>query len=138
MVRSQPQPKQGLLDALNGIEALYQAVSNANLAVQQAHVALKAGLPAGHQLMTGLKEEVVSLFGVGSPVLEKFGIKPRTAPRQLTSEEAALRAEKVRATRALRHTAGSQQKRSVRFVGTPSLQLGPAPVVSGNATGPAK
>ncbi len=73
-----------------------------------------------------LKAAVISYFGVGSPQLVKFGLKPRKArprpspPRKLL----AVRAAKVKATRQLRGTKGPVQKAAIK-AGPMQISIGP-------------
>ncbi|MHB8421096.1 MAG: hypothetical protein ACYDCL_23755 [Myxococcales bacterium] len=117
---------QAALDAeLAADIALYQAVDDARAKLKNALGSLKAQLPATRARYAVLKLAVQGNFGIANPVLETFGIKPKAARKQLTSEENALAAAKRKATREARKTMSAKQKAGI--VGaTPTLTIGPA------------
>ncbi len=76
----------------------------------QARAQAGSQLPEVRTYYAALKAAVISYFGVKSPQLVKFGLKPRKTPAPLTSTQLAVRAAKVKATRQLRGTKGPVQK----------------------------
>jgi hypothetical protein len=65
------------------------------------------------QVVSGLHDYVVNVFGHDSPVLADFGFTPRKKAA-LTAEAKVARAEKAKATREARGTKGKVQKKAVK------------------------
>jgi hypothetical protein len=63
-------------------------------------------------VIRGLRQYVINVFGETSPALADFGFTPPKHTTR-TPEEKVAAAAKARATRAARHTMGSQQKKTV-------------------------
>jgi hypothetical protein len=84
-----------------------KALVKAKLAVEQAD------MPALRVLMAALVSFVKAAFGSAPDVLADFGVNP-TVRTPLTAQAKVAAAAKRKATRAARHTMGSQQKKSVK------------------------
>ena len=117
--------KADVVSELQSVLAQYASVDSSTAVAKANRVQLRQALPAAHQTLQQLKDAMVASFGRGSPELQKFGLQARSA-RKPTTQEKALAAEKARRTRALRGTKGSHQKAAIRYVGEPTLVLGPA------------
>jgi hypothetical protein len=114
---------------------LFQAVHRQIGATKSSRVALSQALPQVRQEVRAFRDALVGLLGRGNPLLEQLGIRVRVA-KPMTAEQKALRVQKLRATRAARHTMGKRQRKSV--VGTlPAASPAPVATVpsSGNAGG---
>ena len=74
--------------------------------------------------LRALRDYVINVFGAASPVLADFGFTP---PKRTTKtpEQKAAAAAKAKATRAARHTAGKNQKKSVKGAVTATLVVTP-------------
>jgi hypothetical protein len=118
------QKKADVVTELQAVMTQYAAVDSSAAAVRADRAQLRQALPAAHLLLQHLKDAMIAYLGRGSPELQKFGLKARSG-RKPTVQQKALAAEKARRTRALRGTKGSRQKAAIRFVGEPTLVLGP-------------
>jgi hypothetical protein len=67
------------------------------------------------QLLAGIRNHAEALYGELSPEFASFGFKPRKTP-QRTVESKQQAAEKLRATRAARHTMGKRQRAAIHGV----------------------
>ena len=127
--------------ALQAILTYFSAVRNAKTSLTAAFQAKKAQLVASHALYGQLRTALESQFGKENPELVKFGLKPKTPARQLTSAQKALRAGKAKVTRELRHTMGARAKETVVAsdptvtVDRTGVQVTPAPVDAPAETG---
>jgi hypothetical protein len=117
--------KADVVSGMQSVLAQYASVDSSTAVAKAARVQLRQAQPAAHQMLQQLKDAVIAFLGRGSPELQKFGLKARTA-RKPTTQQKALAAEKARRTRALRGTKGSRQKAAIRYAGEPTLVLGPA------------
>ena len=116
----------------------FQALDTRTTAQKQARVQVKAQLTEMRQYYAVLRAALRSFFGEQSPQLEQFGLKPKKATPPLKSEQLAVRAAKVRATRTLRGTKGSVQKAGIK-AGPMAISIGPvAAQVASTAPGPAQ
>lgn len=102
----------------------FQTLDTQVTALKQTRVQVKAQLIGMRQYYAALRSALRGSFGEGSPQLEQYGLKPKTTP-SLTSEQLAVRAAKVRATRQLRGTKGSAQKAAIK-AGPMAITIGPA------------
>jgi hypothetical protein len=133
-----------VMEQLQEYSGAYTAMDTQATAYKQSRVLVEAQSTGARQYFAVLKLALQSYFGVGSPQLEQFGLKPKKAPRQLTSAQKAVRAAKVLATRKLRGTKGPKQlapiksgpmQVSVTAVGaptSPSASTTPDPVATGS------
>ena len=117
--------KADVVSELQSLLAQYASIDSSAAVAKAARVQLRQALPAASQTLQQLKDAIFAFLGRGSPELQKFGLKARTA-RKPTTQQKALAAEKARRTRALRGTKGSRQKAAIRYAGEPTLVLGPA------------
>lgn len=108
---------QSRIDSANGVAA---AKSNWHLTV----VADKALTTKLSPVLRALRDYVINVFGSASPVLADFGFAPPKRTTR-TPEEKAAAAAKAKATRAARHTAGKNQKKSVKGAVTATLVVTP-------------
>jgi hypothetical protein len=83
-------------------------------AYKQSRVPVKAQLAEARQYIAMLTLALQNAFGPKSPQLEQFGLKPKKAPRQLTSKQRAVAAAKSLATRELRGTKGPKQLATIK------------------------
>jgi hypothetical protein len=104
----------------------FQAVKDQVRILKSARQAKQQSLSGARTLTKNLKSALVAYFGRGSPMLAPLGIRVGGGGKALTSEQKVLRAAKAKATRAVRHTLGARQKRTLRAVGTPTVTLGGA------------
>jgi hypothetical protein len=65
------------------------------------------------QLVHDVQIAVETAFGQGTE-FEQFGFKPRKQAQALTPEQKQLKVEKLRQTRAQRHTMGKRQKAAIK------------------------
>jgi hypothetical protein len=113
---------------------LFQAVHRQVGATKSSRLALSQALPQVRQEVRAFRDALVGLLGRGNPLLEQLGIRVHAGAIAMTAEQKALRVQKLRATRAARHTMGKRQRKSV--VGTlPAASTAPVATVpsSGNA-----
>lgn len=98
---------QTLVDLRHGVEAA-RGTAQARLhdEVTQA--------PSLLRQMSAYAAFVKVTFANSPDILADFGLKPRRAATPLTVEEMATAAARRKATRAARHTMGSQQKKAVK------------------------
>jgi len=124
---------QARIDATNASSEA-RAAWHAKVSEEQAqHAATK-------QVVDGLRQVLLVMFGSAIGTLNDFGLAPRTRrePDALTKFK---RAEKAKATRAARHTMGKRQKLSIEgevpetspptTAAAPATAPAPVPVVSG-------
>ena len=119
------------------VEASIQTLINLRTAVEDAKAATKAKLAAEsaqaaplRNQMTAFVAFVKATYGNTPDVLADFGLKPNKARAPLTiSQKAAASAKRV-ATRAARHTMGSQQKKDIKGQ-VPAATPEPAPHANG-------
>lgn len=94
--------------------AAYSALDSADTAAKQTRVQVKAQLPQARQYQAALKAALRSSLGDQSPQLSQFGLKPRKARKPLSTEQAAVKVAKLRATLALRGTKGPKKLADVK------------------------
>jgi hypothetical protein len=75
-------------------------------------------------LVSGVRQQLQLTFAGAIDTLADFGLKPRKQPASRTPEQKALASAKAKATRAARHTMGTQQKKKVK--GTVTTIVTPA------------
>jgi hypothetical protein len=126
--------KADVVAKLQAFTSQYDAITTQAATLLAERQGLKQALPDARTLLQELKDAVIAAFGRGSPEIQKFGLRVRATRKQPTVQQKALAAEKARRTRALRGTKGSRQKAAIRYVGQPTLVLGPNP--QANAAGP--
>ncbi len=123
---------------------LRTAVDDAKAATKAKIVAEAAQAPSLRTQMDAYVAFVKAHFGNAPDVLADFGIKPKKAAASLTASEKAAAAAKRAATRAARHTMGTQQKKKVKgtinvIATTPeapaSPPVAPSPVASAPTQG---
>jgi hypothetical protein len=124
------QKKADVVTELQAVLTQYAAADGSAAQVKASRAQLRQAEPAARLLLAHLKDAIFAFLGRGSPELGQFGLKARTT-RKPTVQQKALAAEKARRTRALRGTKGSRQKAAIRYVGQPTLVLGPNPQPSG-------
>jgi len=98
---------------LQGWLGAYTALDVQATAYKQARVPVKSLQPEARQYLAVLKAALANAFGPQSPQLEQFGLKPRKAPKPLTSAQQAVKVAKAKATRDLRGTKGPVQKAGI-------------------------
>ena len=93
-----------------------------------------AGHAATRERLSQFRSAAVAFFGAGSPLLAKFGFRPKTK-QALTTGQKAMAAAKRSLTRKLRGTLGSKQKAAIKSEGAPvvSLSGGGVPQVTPSA-----
>jgi hypothetical protein len=84
------------------------------------------------RVLRGLREHLLNVFGDTSPALADFGLAPPKKPLT-TPEKKAAAADKMRATRAARHTMGKKQKKAIKGVVPATAPEAPPPAVSQEA-----
>jgi hypothetical protein len=93
--------------------APYKTVRQLNAALKVARTELGTKKSDISVFVRALQTAARAHVGESSPDITRFGFKENKKHKKLTSEEAAARAEKMRATRAARHTMGKRQKKEV-------------------------
>ncbi len=99
---------------LQGYSQAYTAMDAQATAYKQSRVPVKAQLAEARQYIAMLTLALQNAFGPTSPQLEQFGLKPRKAPRPLTSKQKAVAAARSKATRVLRGTKGPVAKATIK------------------------
>ena len=115
------------------IQAVLQDVADAEDNVDQLRLKLEAAVKAqnasqarAQMVASSLKGYVISHYGDTSPVLAEFGFSARKVAVKSVAEK-MLVVQKQLATRAARHTMGSQQKSSIHGdVSSAALNSAPA------------
>jgi hypothetical protein len=123
------------------IQAVLQDVADAEDNVDQLRLKLEAAVKAQNAsqaraqiVASSLKANVISHYGDTSPVLAEFGFSARKVAVKSVAEK-MLVVQKQLATRAARHTMGSQQKSSIHGDISSSTSNG-APAQTAPATAP--
>src|SRR3979409_1544989 len=78
------------------------------------------------RVLRGLREHLLNVFGDTSPALADFGLAPPKKP-VTTPEKKDAAADKMRATRAARHTMGKKQKKAIKGVVPATAPEAPPP-----------
>jgi hypothetical protein len=99
---------------LQGWLGAYTALDFQATAYKQARVPVESMQSEARQYLAALKIALASALGPQSPQLAQFGLKPKKAPRQLTSAQLAVKAAKAAATRELRGTTGPVKKARIK------------------------
>ena len=121
-------------DIMNALQSVMSAEDFCDELRARLSEAVKAANTAersSKELKASLKQYVFAHFGGSSPVLGDFGYSPRKVAQKSVAEK-YLTVEKQLATRAARHTMGSQQKASIH-----GQVEAPAPQQPNGATPPA-
>jgi hypothetical protein len=131
------------------IEASLQTLADLRMSVDAAKAATKAKIADEHAQAPLLRSHMAAFvafvktaFSKSPDVLADFGLKPKKVTAPLTIEQQAAATAKRKATRAMRHTMGTKQKKKVKgtvtTIVTPtdskaSQPVAPSPVVSAPA-----
>jgi hypothetical protein len=123
---------QGLLDALTAADAAKAAWEDALKKVRSQKATV---LP----LTRAYANSLITANGNASSVLADYGLTPRKARAPMTTTEQAAAVAKRNATRAARHTMGTQQKKPVKGDVTgvtvnPVVSAAPTPVTPASPT----
>ena len=104
-----------VLAKLQGYLEPYTDLDTHVTGANEARAQVRSQMSEAKAYCSALKAAVITyLGGENSPRLAKFGLKPRKTRTPLTSEQLAVRAAKVRATRKLRGTMGSTKKAGIK------------------------
>ena len=104
-----------VLAKLQGYLEAYTDLDTHVTGAEEAREQVRSQLSEAQTYCSALKAAVITYLGSqNSPRLAKFGLKPRKTRVPLTSEQLAVRAAKVRATRKLRGTMGSTKKAGIK------------------------
>jgi len=122
-----PLTKEQVVADLTGALTVYSQLDAHRVAVTQALKQIAAATPINRRRVQQLKDLLLGYHGRGDPRLGQFGMKSRAGPRPLTPEAKVLRAQRVRDTRALRHTVGKRQRAAIKGQGKYTLVVGPSP-----------
>jgi hypothetical protein len=98
---------------LQSLVTLRADVDAAKATVKAKLAAEKANAPALRTLMSAFVTYVKAAYGSSPDVLADFGMNPK-ARVPITTEAKAAAAVKRKATRAARHTMGTQQKKGIK------------------------
>ena len=101
--------------------APYESVHAVRSALRVAIEARRAHKAYVKQLVKDIQSAAAAAFQEGTDY-EQFGFKPRKQPAPLTPEKKQLRLERLRSTRAARHTMGSRQRAAVKGVVDPEAK----------------
>jgi hypothetical protein len=96
---------------LQAILQAYQAIDAQALALKQAHQQVQTQLASWKAEFQNIKTAILAYFGLSSPQLTQFGLKPK-ATKVLTTQEKAERDAKSVQTRAIRGTASNKRSGS--------------------------
>jgi len=109
-----------------------EACDALRLQLAEAVKAAKAAESSAKILKAALKQYVLSHFGESNPAIADFGYAPRKVAQKTVAEK-YLTVEKQLATRAARHTMGSNQKAAIHGqVQAPPPVATAQPVVNGS------
>jgi len=122
-----PLTKEQVVADLTAALAVYSQLDAHRRAVTQALQEIADASAANRRRTQQLKDLLLGYYGRGDPRLGQFGMRSRASPRPLTPEAKVLRAQRVRDTRALRHTLGRRQKAAIKGEGRYTLVVGPSP-----------
>jgi len=104
-----------VLAKLQGYLGAYTDLDTYVTGANEARAQVRSQLAEARAYCSALKSAVIGYLGSqNSPQLAKFGVKPRKTRVPPTSEQLAVRAAKVRATRKLRGTMGSTKKAGIK------------------------
>jgi hypothetical protein len=117
LTKDGPLSKAQILVELSDSLAVYTELDAHRRAVQQALTQIESAAAANRRRVQQLKDLLLGYFGRGDARLGQFGMTSREGPRPLTPEAKVLRAQRVRETRALRHTMGKRQKAAIKAQG---------------------
>jgi hypothetical protein len=112
-----PLSKAQILAELSAALAVYTELDVHRRAVRSALLRIESASAANRRRVQQLKDLLLGYFGRGDARLGQFGMASREGPRPLTPEAKVLRAQRVRETRALRHTMGKRQKAAIKAQG---------------------
>jgi hypothetical protein len=104
---------------------LFLAIHSQVGALKTSRLALSQALPQIRQDVKNVRDALVGFLGRQNPLLQQMGIRASPGRRPATVEQKALRAQKVRATRAARHTMGARQRALVHGA-LPAASTAPA------------
>jgi hypothetical protein len=94
--------------------AAYSALDTNATSYQQTRAQVKAQLPQARQYFAALRAALRSFLGDQSPQLAQFGLTPGKTRKPLSTEKAAVKVAKLRATRALRGTKGPVARQATK------------------------
>jgi hypothetical protein len=126
-VGGQAVAKADLVTEMTQIISAYQAIEASIAATKGARSQLNAGLPGFHKQYLDLKDGLVSSLGRGNPQLAQFGITAAKTAKPLTPAQKVIKAEKAKATRAMRHTMGPKAKAAVQYTGKVQVSVSSTP-----------
>ena len=124
VVNGQHWTQPSILQLLQIVVDLFEALNASKVSVGQARLALSAELPTAHQFITGLDHALIASFGKGNAILANFGVASG-ARKQPTSTTDAEAAAKAKLTRKARHTMGKKARLEIKGGGA-SGQVTPA------------
>ena len=115
---------------------LFQSLADALTAVDVAKAAWEDALKNTSDVRGKVEPVIkdyrtwlVATYGDAPALLADYGLSPRKAPKPLSTDEQAQAVAKRKATRAARHTMGTQQRKKVKGVvpTTPPVTTAPVP-----------
>jgi hypothetical protein len=122
--------KQEVLNAIAKRKKYFEAAAAKHLELNAAVVARDQQLGEMHDFIKAFDGGITAEYGTDPNVKAKYGI-PKVQPRrQLTAEQVAIKAQKLRDTRKKRNTMGDRQKEDVKAEGTYSLNVSSGAAVS--------
>lgn len=130
-----PMTPQQLASGLQQCDAPYLTVGQTHRAWSDAVQARNQAEPGTIQFLDNVENALKGHFGATNSQLEDFGIKPKSAPRKLTSAEYAERAEKAQKTRDANGTKGPRQKEEEEKASSTENAASPPPP-GGKPVGP--
>jgi hypothetical protein len=112
--------------ALQSVMTAEDACDDLRMKLSEAVKSQRAAEKSTKVLKASLKQYVIAHFGDSNPAITDFGYTPRKVAQKTVAEK-YLTVEKQLATRAARHTMGSQQKAAIHGqVDAPAPQPQPA------------
>ncbi len=125
-----------LVTALQAVQAMLQAVVDAETGLAKAVETLNDQGPAAEKLLKQTRKSVKAQLGAQSASLPQFGLKADKVRTPLTAQQNVTKVERNLATREARHTMGTAQKAKVH--GDVPAAGPAAPAASPPATAPVK
>ena len=138
-MQSGPMKKPDLLATIAAMRKPYLDVQAARNELEAKIKARDAAAPAARDFVQRLDAGLTAIVGTDPNAKAKLGLPKLKAKRQLTVEELASRAAKMRATRKLRGTLGSRQKEDIKATGDFTVTVGQpsaAPIATATSSAP--
>ena len=117
IIDGQSYDQASLLTALKAEVEPFVAADSAHEVLKMAVADREAARPGALAFYKAVASVLLGSYGSNTTSLATFGLAPRKAKRQLTSEEQLKATAKANATRALRGTIGPKKKEGIKATG---------------------